>query len=94
MIWWKKRFCKIYQSESCSSFGFRKEDYGVHHCKTLAQLTPDFVLTWATLFEISFTLLSYDKEKIVTETKLGHLWVMTSKPVEVWVPITELHYVG
>ena len=26
--------------------------------------------------------------------KLGYQWVMTSKPVEVQVPITELHYVG
>ena len=26
--------------------------------------------------------------------KLGYQWVLTSKPVEVWVPITELHYVG
>ena len=26
--------------------------------------------------------------------KLSYYWVMTSKLVEVWVPITELHYVG
>ena len=30
----------------------------------------------------------------VVLSKLGYQWVMTSKPVEVRVPITELHYVG
>ena len=32
--------------------------------------------------------------QFVGYTKLGYSWVMTSKPVEVRVQITELHYVG
>ena len=80
----KKRWKKSWKSHVSQRPTFDCIDWlTFHFCLTAASKIWDCLVTFLRLVTFHVVL-----------AKLGYYWVMTSKPVEVGVPITELHYVG